>query len=292
MQYLTFPWEQAGRLLRGLSLSGPAGNAVAWTLFLTIGALPLAAGFLLWITHRARRADLLLAALSAALYTSLWFFVNPSYMDVYLSPLPTGGFAKYILASLTDSLLLTWFLLRFITGYEKAERGKLLQCLQFLLYLYVALLAVALLRNGIGEFLERSQSLTENNTAPGQRHLTVSIFFLGLQIFVNLLPRIAQLPLLLLVGSFLGSCRKAAFGPEGGLKMERLKKYSGHLLILILTVNLGFNVLQFLLSGILLDTHHRILFPLQEIIVVLGIRTLSFLYLESRRLKEENDMII
>ena len=47
MHYITFPWEQTGWLLRKLSLSGSAGNAAAWVLFLAAGALPLTAAFFL-----------------------------------------------------------------------------------------------------------------------------------------------------------------------------------------------------------------------------------------------------
>ena len=68
MHYITFPWEQTGWLLRKLSLSGSAGNAAAWVLFLAAGALPLTAAFFLRKRRRAVRADLLLIPLSAALY--------------------------------------------------------------------------------------------------------------------------------------------------------------------------------------------------------------------------------
>ena len=61
---------------------------------------------------------------------------------------------------------------------------------------------------------------------------------------------------------------------------------------MVLLANAGFNVLQLLCSRFLLTSFHRIPFPLSEILVMLGIRTLSFLYLESRRLKEDNDMFI
>ncbi len=41
-----------------------------------------------------------------------------------------------------------------------------------------------------------------------------------------------------------------------------------------------------------MSSSYIITFPLAEIIVVLGIRILSLLYLESKRLKEDNDMFI
>ena len=59
MDYMTFPWEQVGLLLRRLSLSGGIGNAAAWILFLAIGALPLLAAAVLLRRRRACGADFL-----------------------------------------------------------------------------------------------------------------------------------------------------------------------------------------------------------------------------------------
>ena len=50
--------------------------------------------------------------------------------------------------------------------------------------------------------------------------------------------------------------------------------------------------LQLLFSGYILNSSYLLLFPLTEIIVVLGIRLLTLLYLDGKRLKEDNDMII
>ena len=104
MQYITFPWEQVGRWLRSLSLSGSTGNTAAWIFYLCAGALPLALMLFLRTRQQAEKCDWLLLLLSAALYTGLWFFANPSYMDVYLTPIPTGGLAKYTLALSQDHI--------------------------------------------------------------------------------------------------------------------------------------------------------------------------------------------
>ena len=117
MEYITFPWEQMGLGLRRLSLSGGAGNVAAWILFLVIGARPLFAMAFLRYRRKSCRADYLLPLLSVSLFAGLWFFINPSYMDRYLSPMPTGGIAKYSLATVIYSLFLTWILLRLVFLY-------------------------------------------------------------------------------------------------------------------------------------------------------------------------------
>ena len=351
MDYMTFPWEQVGLLLRRLSLSGGIGNAAAWILFLAIGALPLLAAAVLLRRRRAYGADFLLAALSAALFIGLWFFVNPSYIDRYLSPMPAGGIAKFALASVIDSLLLTWFLLRFLLRMEEGHRnqahsregqhsaekvhpmeeahsmegahsteeahstegahpmegahsmeeahtgenighGKPLSGLRILLGLYALVLAIGLIVQGGAEFRAALTALEESNSGSAPFLLEISTLFLALQAVMGLLPSAAKIALLLMMSVFLHHYAAAPFGPAACRAMERLRIASGRLLAVVLVANVGFNVLQLAFSRFLLSVNHQILFPLSEIIVILGIRTLSTLYLESKRLKEDNDMFI
>ena len=369
MDYMTFPWEQLGLLLRRLSLSGSFGNAAAWILFLATGALPLLAAAVLLRRHRACGADFLLAALSAALFVGLWFFVNPSYIDRYLSPMPAGGIAKFALASVIDSLLLTWFLLRFLLRMEKGHRnqdhsregqhsaekvhsmevahpaekvhpteeahpteethsaekvypmevahpteeahsaeeahsteeahsaenighGKPLSGLRILLGLYALVLAIGLIVQGGAEFRAALTALEESNSGSATFLLEISTLFLALQAVMGLLPSAAKIALLLMMSVFLHHYAADPFGPAACRAMERLRIASGRLLAVVLVANVGFNVLQLAFSRFLLSVNHQILFPLSEIIVILGIRTLSTLYLESKRLKEDNDMFI
>ncbi|HBA50235.1 MAG TPA: hypothetical protein DCZ91_21065 [Lachnospiraceae bacterium] len=292
MKYITFPWAQLGTALRRLSLSGSAGNAAAWSLFLLIGAIPLAAAAILYTRHRGSKADILLAALSLMFYVSIWFFINPSYMDVYLSPLPMGEFTGYLLGTVLYSLLLTWILLRCILRYEKAEYRKLISGFRFLLYAYILVLAIeSLFQSGAG-FIASFQALGENNSAASDLELSISTFFLILQAGIGLLPKMAELMLLVMGAGFLRSFERAAFSQDTLARLERLRITSGRLLMLMLISNAGVSILQLIFARFLLSSSHIIVFPLAEIIVVLGIRMLSLLYLESKRLKEDNDMFI
>lgn len=292
MKYITFPWEQLGTALRRLSLSGSAGNAAAWSLFFIIGAIPLAAAAILYIRHRSCKADILLAALSMMLYISIWFYTNPSYMNLYLSPLPMGPFSGYLPGAVLYSLLLTWILLRCIIRYEKTEYRKLMSGLRFLLYFYILILAIEALWQDGAEFMASCLALGENNTAASSLELNISTFFLILQALIGLLPKMAELTLLIMGAGFLHSFERSAFGADTYAKLEKLRITSGRLLMLLLISNVSISLLQLLFARFLLSSSHIITFPLAEIIVVLGIRMLSLLYLKGKQLKEDNDMFI
>lgn len=292
MKYITFPWEQLGQLLRRLSLSGAPGDIAAWILFLILGALPLAAALILRRSRLACRADMLLIPLSAAVYGGLWLFTNPSYIERYLSPVPLEGFAGYALAATMDSLLLTWLLLRYVLYSGKMEHGRLLSHLRILVILYVALSAAAILWQEAAAFLEECASLKERGSQGDSFLLAVSTFFLAFQALAGLLPVLCKLALLLMAGGFLDSYGKDAFGGEAIARMNRLRLASSRFLIAILLSTVSLNVLQLLFSRFLLSSHYQVLLPLSEILVILGIRMVSSLYLEGRRLKEDNDMFI
>ncbi|MCR2047113.1 hypothetical protein NSB25_07470 [Acetatifactor muris] len=292
MKYITFPWEQLGGFLRSLSLSGSAGNIAAWILFIVTGALPLALCAVLAVRHKIRRADVLLPVLAVVLYAALWFYTNPSYMDLYLSPIPTEGFSRYSLAAAIDCTFLTWLLLRFLHNTEKPERRRLLTGLQILLSLYALILAAGSLWQNGTAFIAARQKMEEMNTAADRMQLNISTVFLMLQALTDLFPAIAEAILLILTAAFIGSFAKAPFGAGTFSLLEKLKKASGQFLILILLTNLGLTLLQLLFSGYILSSSYLLLFPLTEIIVVLGIRLLTLLYLDGKRLKEDNDMII
>lgn len=292
MEYITFPWEQLGRMLRSCSLSGAPGDMAAWTAFLCISALPLAAALYLKRRRLDCRADVLLLPLSAAVCAGLWFFTNPSYMDRYLSPFPTGGLARYALAATIDSLFLTWLLLRYMLRSGKMDRHELLSHLQILLLVYGVLSAGCLLWQEGRAFLEECASMREGNSGAGSLLSTVTILFLAFRALLGLLPGLSKLALLLLTGSFLRSYGRDPFGSRSHVRMERLRQASGKFLAAILLSTVGANALQLLFSRFLLNSFHRILLPLPEILLVLGIRMVSFLYLEGKRLKEDNDMFI
>ena len=153
-------------------------------------------------------------------------------------------------------------------------------------------LAIGSLLHGGAEFIASCQALEENNSGASALELNISTFFLILQTMCRLLPKIAELALLGMGAGFLRGFERAAFSQDTLARLERLRIASGRLLMLILISNVGISILQLIFSRFLLSSSHIIVFPLTEIIVVLGIRLLSLLYLESKRLKEDNDMFI
>lgn len=292
MKYLTFPWEQLGNLLRSLSLSGGPGNLAAWVLYLAAGLCPLAVLAWLLLGKRSRKADWLLLLIAALLLTGIWFFVNPTYLERILFPAGLGEAGKYAFALTIDSAVLTWFLLRFMSGYESREKARLFREIRIVLLLYVLLSAAGLLLKGAEEFTKECAAMSAGNTLGAQGGLGLSYVFLLLQILCALLPEALELGLWCVVLALLRSCQTDGFSEESLKKVELLKKLSARFLAAVLFANLGVNLLQLAVGRKIHSSHFSLTFPLRETIVLLGVLLLSCLYLESRRLKEDNDLFI
>ncbi len=311
MSYFAFPWEQLGNLLRTLSLSGAAGNVLAWILFAAAGTGPAAVWIWLSVKKKSVRADMLLLLLSPILAVGLWFLANPSYMGSCLIPAPLAGMGKYAVGLTIDSVLLAWLVLRFLSGCEKPDRGRVLRSLQIFLGIYVALAAAAVLWQGFRETAAGFKGLAESNTVTGGGWMTgellagsgvgqvsgagdlrVSSWFLVLQTLCSCLPEFLELTLLGMVIALLHSCEKGGFTEESLRWVERLKNCSCRFLAVMVCVNMGINLLQLFFGRLIHNSYFSLVFPLREIIVVLGILMLSRFYLESRRLKEDNELFI
>lgn len=302
MKYLTFPWEQLGNLLRRLSLSGGAGNLAAWVLYLAAGLCPLAVFSWLAFRKRSRKADWLLPLISALLFVGIWFLINPGYLEKTLFPAGLGEAGKYAFALTIDSAVLTWLLLRFLSGYETRERTRLFREMRLALFLYILLSAAGLLFRGVEEFAEECAVIRAGNTAELQGSslglpkpesgLGLSYVFLLLQIVCALLPEVLELILWCVVLTLLGSGEADSFSAESRRKVELLKKLSARFVAAVLFANLGVNLLQLLAGRKIHSSHFSLTFPLRETIVLLGVLLLSCFYLESRRLKEDNDLFI
>lgn len=306
MEYLSFPWEQLGNMLRELSLSGGAGNVTAWILYILLGLCPVF--LLLWliVKGKGRRADLLLPLLSVILFVGLWFLINPSYLETRLFPAGLGEMGKYAFALTIDSILLTWLLLRFLTEYEKMERKKLLSSLQILLGIYIVLMLTALLVQGGSSFVSEWTALRADNAVTGAewmaaglvaeadlgRNLTVSYIFLILQTLCSNLPVLLELVLWGAVMLLLHSCREDGFSEKSLKCVERIRILSARFLTIILFCNMGINLLQLLLAKWIYSSDYSVVFPFKEILMLLGILMLSRFYLESRQLKLDNELFI
>lgn len=305
MDHITIPWEQAGALLRGLSLSGAAGNAAAWVLYLVLGGWPLVCWGLLARRGKGCRADLLLPVLSLVLFPGLWLLLNPSYLEGYFFVAGMEKIGKCAVSLTIDSVLVSWLLLRFLGNSPGLERKRLLRSLELLLGIYVVLEAVGILSQGVGELPAAWKSLgagaVKADPIPmsgmylaggAGRSIGLSRFVLVLQVLCRYLPQALELILGGAAVGFLRSCEQGSFQEKSLKQLQGIKKLSGYFLGAILVSNVCVNLLQVALAGYIYSTRYVLVLPLRQMIVMLGVLLLSRFWLESRKLQEDNRLFI
>ena len=131
--------EGLGGAIRALSLSGGAGNALAWAIFIVLGALPLLG--LLPAGRKRTGADALWLLSGVYAWFMLYMLVNPHLMRGWLCPAwaEDGEIGALLLLGGFLTLLLAAFFLRIARGEEK----RLFDRLHALLVIFECLAAFA-----------------------------------------------------------------------------------------------------------------------------------------------------
>lgn len=292
MEFLAFPWKQLGDGLRILSLSGTVGDVAAWLLYLIVGSIPLVGWLVLYRRRGWHRIDILLPIMALSLFGGMWLLINPDYLQAYVLPEVLGkDMACAVVAVLLDSLLITWAVLSLVGYVETMNRSGTFQWLRWLLLFYMVVVSVSLIWQGGSELVTAQRALRESNTMLTGA-LMPSLCFLTLQYLVEYLPAILHLVMLIPVFCLLGSAGNGLFSEEVGIQVQKIYQWSKRFLAVILFSQMIINLLQLLFARKLLDTHFHVTLPLDEIVKVLALLLLSRFYIESRRIKEENQMFI
>lgn len=142
MEAAAFPYAQLGAVLRGLSLSGKAGNIAAWALLILTAGLPL-----IWLiyarTRRAWRAEDGLPALIACLLVpALYGAVNPEWLAGALG-FPEASLAVAAVAACLNALWIAYIALRVLRRTRENGEQALLKDMDAILLAGMAALVAA-----------------------------------------------------------------------------------------------------------------------------------------------------
>ena len=304
MSYFAFPWEQIGFLLRKLSLAGTAGNAAAWGLFAVIGGCPLIFWGLLLFRRKSSRVDLLLPLLSFSVFSGLWFLINPSYLEVYLFPAGMEEMGKCAFALAIDSVLLCWLLLRFLKDSRGMDKKSLLRSLEITLGLYAALDGAAFLLRGGTELAAGWKAVgvsvsgnmdwmpTQEIGIMEGRSMGLSRCFLVLQTICRYLPECLELAVCAAAICFLHSCEQNSFHEDSLKQVRRLKKITACSLGAVLWTNMFVNLLQLVFARYIYSAGYTLVFPIKQIIFMLGVLMFSRFWSDGKKLKDDNELFI
>lgn len=291
---MAFPFEQAGSLLRALSLPGGAGNAAAFAIYAAVCLIP-AAVFLILLKKRGfRKEDLLLPLLSAVLFAVLYLMVNPGLIGKSFGGAGGEGaeaIGKAVLGGTVYSVLCGYLALRFLRLSFESSTQKLQNYMAVLLGALCVLCVYAVFGACLSRFLQSLATLRESNA--GNEHLLgASYVFLALQFGVDSLPYLFDLLLVFAALRLLDQMRADRYSAKSEAAAQRLSRLCGTALTATVLANIGWNLLQLLFAKSLRMINSSVQVPVVSIAFMLAVLLLARFIAENKQLKDDNDLFI
>ena len=273
-----------GEWLRELSLSGAAGNILAWAIVLALSALP-ALG-LLW---RPRcRWDWLLPLAAAETFAGLYLLVNPSLVS-NVPGIDGGKFIALAAVGSVSSTLLAWAVLRSLKHIEQSvSPGK---TLERLLCFSAALFGwLAAWTTGAGA-LEKIRNVAETNTMPGVS-LEWTNFSIVLLAAADLIPTLLGCGALILAGRLARIIEADPFGEETVPLAEKLRRDCRGIAGTSVLIYAGGNLFQLLFLPFLRRGDLSVSFPMFPVLLAAALDLLCRYFRRAKAVSDDNESII
>lgn len=281
----SIPGESAARTwLRSLSLSGPAGNALAWVLVLALSALP-ALGLL---RRGRRRTDWLLLLAGGEILAGLYFWVNPALIfPAELSGIP-GLEQGWALAAGCGAAgtLAAWALLRLLGGLERSPAGLLPGLLRWASAAYGALAGAS----GVLSVLRAIEKVSAGNTA--QARVMTSAVLLWVLAAIELIPSILGAWTLLWGGELVSALERDPFAGETVALAEAVARRCAWTARAALLTAVGCNLLQLLCVPVAASVSVSVYLPVGTLALCAALLVLCRYFRRAKAVSDDNDSII
>ena len=288
------PLTAAGDGLRALSLSGGAGNFLAWLLLLLLALLPVA--LLIWRgecrreEERCSSADFLLYAAVPVLFAGGWFAVNGTGEEVI------GDFAPLAALGTAAALVLAWGVLELLIRAEREDSAALAGLFRGLCLACAGLMAFAAVFSALTALLTAFGSLPEESVlaAFGEYGLSnaLNLMVLALRLLLELVPRMLTAVTLVWGAELAGALAGLEFTGESVALCRRTAGGCVRVVKCTLLCGVCANVLQLLLLGRLYDSAFSVDFPLLPLALTLGLLLVCRALERGKQLQDDNDSII
>jgi len=284
----SFPFAQAGALLRRLSLAGAAGNMAALLIYAAVGLAPLLVLVRRAAKKKAGPEDLLLPVLSALLFYMLYVLANPALLRQRFMTVAMGG---QVLGNVFYSALAGYLVLRLLRRLSRSGAAEMLGWLQLLLALIAAALVFGVFFLGVGEVRSAIAGLREANTDPGIS-LAATNAFIVIRFVLQQIPAVLSIRLLLLAMELAAALKREKFGRAAVMAAARLAAACKVTVAVMAVVAVAANLMQLIFSKSLLQASYELNLPFASLALTLVLLVLARYIDDSSKLSEDNRLII
>lgn len=284
------PFALFGEGLRWLSLSGKAGNFLAWTLLLLVGVSPIL--LLIWYASHRYSEDAYSAA-DALLYLSVplllvmgWFAVNPSKLESQLS-----GMVVLVTFTTVLSLVVAWGALQLLAKMQREEGAGAAVLFRPLFYLCSLVVAVGTGAGCLAELLTGVEEiLAGNDPMTAEGWITVAI--LSLRLILAAVPDFLAALTLAWGGELAAALTGASFTQESVDLCRRTVSGCTRVVGWTVGTSVCANLLQLCTISLLRSSQFSVDIPLFSLTLALSLLLLCRCLERGKELQDDNDSII
>ena len=288
---MAFPFEQIGHGLRFLSLSNDFGNAIAIIIYIILSLLPIAALLILRKKRMSVIEDWLLIILSIVLFAVIYMMINPGSISARPNSIIGQSIEKAALGCTVYSVLCGYIILRLVRLFSVGGADKLIRYMTAMLICLNLFFAYLVFGICFGSLLDSITSLKASNI--GSEHLMgTSYVFLVLRFIVDSLPIILDALVVFAALELLKTMQIDRYSDKSTSVAKRLSRLCSIALVTTTLVGIGFNLLQLMFAKSLLMWSVSVQIPLLSVIFMLAALLLTQFIVESKSLKDDNDLFV
>lgn len=288
---ISFPFVHMGNLLRKLSMSGSSGNIIAWIAYVLLCAWPL---LLLGLRIRKRSqnlADMLLVVLSALLFVSMYFMINPGLAMGVLMPAGLGDAWKIGISSVIYMVVLAYVVLRLILRFQTGKTERLLADLAFMLIVFAVLLVMALTFAMPFEIMREMESIEAANTMTGI-DFSLTHLFVVLRKIIIMIPLLYQILIVLAGFDLVQELKIERYSTEVVEKAIHVGNRCKEAIVATVLASVLINITQLIVGAKLLHSNYHLEIPLLSILTVIITMLLAKYFAHSVEIKKEMDLFV
>lgn len=274
-ELLSFPFVPLAGLLRQLSLSGGAGNAAAWALFLALSLWPLVWLALRLLKKQAGPEDFVLPVLSGTLLTAFYQMINPGELLKTFGS--AAGLGKPLLSMAVWTTLCCYLTLRLRRTALEGRPKTLSRWLPGLTWVMAAVIAAQLFGVEIPAFVRRWQA---------------GNFFALITLLAAAVPAVFSARTARAAGELLSALAHGQYSQQAVEAAGNLSGACGAALAVTAVTQLLYNLMQVLGASVIGDVNLSLNLPVFQLVFLLAALLLSRLLVHGQQLQQDNDLFI
>lgn len=288
---LSFPFTQLGDAIRELSLSGSAGNIIAWCLYVMICFIPIAVGIVKFAKKRFKAEDSLLIVMGSMLFVIMYYMINTSEFVVSNGIAMDKEIKVAVLGATIYSIIAGYVILITVRKVRNADNTSLKKYLNIIFFVVNVVFVYAIFGSGLKELLEGLDNLAMSNQG-FENELLLTKIFMCARYVIDVILNLMSIYIVMSIQRFIEELdfeNVSDRAVQGAKKISRLCVWAVVMNVIMYIVH---NVVQIILADMIHVIKSAINIPIVSVIVMLVFMIMAQFVLDAKKIKEENDMFI